>query len=159
MSNIGKTSNRPDTLYFAYGSNMSEERIHARCPDVSFFSIAELPNHRLEVPRVSKGLNCGVAGVTPDLNDSVFGVLYKVTEDDLITLDRFEGVKVGAYFRKQIDVLLPDGNQVEATIYQSNPMPETKLPSEEYLGHLIQGAQEHNLPQEYIDRLKSFPTL
>ncbi len=51
--------------YFAYGSNMSQDQIRARCPSHKFLCAAELPGHKLAFTRYSRKRECGVADIVP----------------------------------------------------------------------------------------------
>src|SRR6266852_2762897 len=54
-------------LYFAYGSNMDEQRVKAanRCPDARFIFNALLPGHRLVFTRGGEADRCA-ADAVPD---------------------------------------------------------------------------------------------
>jgi hypothetical protein len=70
-------------LYFAYGSNLDFDQMSERCPSARFVAIAELPHHRLAFTRRSKNRNCGVADAVPDVSQSVWGVVYAISHDEI----------------------------------------------------------------------------
>lgn len=146
-------------LYFAYGSNMSQEQLKSRCPDAQCEGAAKLPGYALEFPRGSKKRGCGVASLTEAPGSVVYGVLYKLTENDFKQLDRAEGVAVNAYTRRTIEVEGPNAQRQSAQTYIANPVESPPLPSREYIDLLIHGAIEHSLPPEYINSLRQIPVL
>ena len=145
--------------YFAYGSNMLEERLQARCPSAICQGIGSLEDHTLVFPRRSEVLRCGVAGVEEATGERVFGVLYHISVADLRRLDQFEGTASGAYHREEVDILLPDGSLQRAFVYVATDTGRRYRPSREYLSFLVEGAEEHNLPPEYVERLRRVPIL
>jgi len=53
-------------LYFGYGSNLDEERLHIHCPSARLVGIARLADHRLAFSIESKNTwHGGVADVRP----------------------------------------------------------------------------------------------
>lgn len=71
-----------DRYYIAYGSNTGAEMKH-RCPDSEFIGIGKLKNYRL----VFKGY----LDVEPCEGEEVQVAIYKVSVEDKILLDRYEG--------------------------------------------------------------------
>lgn len=85
----------------------------------------------------------------------------------VIDVYRQEGVDTNWYFPKTVDIIIPDGETVQCRTYQQtiNPPPrkedeiisEDRRPSSTYLDCIIKGAEECNLPKDYIIRLKKIP--
>ena len=94
--------------YFAYGSNMDAARMLARCPGARLVGAATLPGFRL-VERL-------YADVEPSAGCEAKGLLWCVTEADLASLDRHEGVAGGVYERLVVPVKL-GGQTVGAYCY------------------------------------------
>lgn len=139
--------------YFAYGSNMSSEELRAHCPNAAFVSIAQLADYRLDFTRYAERRKGGVADVVPSPGDDVWGVLYDIPERDLPALDRKEGVARGAYRREDVDPELASGERVRAMVYVVIDKEPSQAPGEHYLGLLLTGAREWNLPADYIAKL------
>lgn len=122
-------------LYFAYGSNMDEEQMKKRCPDSILIGKGFIKNHKLCFPQiaVTRGL-LGVAGIREsDELDSVYGLIYELTDKDLELLHTFEGydkdnISNSSYFPKQVPFHLYNykkksyisQNSQRVMIYQSN---------------------------------------
>lgn len=97
-----------DRLYFAYGSNLSPEQMARRCPDSIFLGKATLPGYRWQANE--RGVANAVMDPDPDPDPEVVvkgreeeepaaveGLLYALSLDDEIRLDRYEGVAKGRY--------------------------------------------------------------
>lgn len=93
-----------DVVYFAFGSNMSEAQMRARCPSARIVGPAQLNNHELLFVGHSTSWGGAVATVTPRRGSRVRGVLYRMERADLDRLDRFEGHPF-AYRRQTKQVL------------------------------------------------------
>ena len=86
-------------LYFAYGSNLSRSQMATRCPGSSPLGAAVLQKYRLDFTTESGMWGGGVADVVEDDGNSVWGLLYSVTDDDLDRLDYYEATppnKIGS---------------------------------------------------------------
>ena len=150
--------------YFAYGSNMSRRQMTERCPDHECLGIAVLKNHALCFPRRSPIRKCGVAGLVEAPGAEVWGVVYRLHDEDLVALDKREGYDpakpfhVNRYNRKTVRVLMTDG-AVECLAYFARPEPGEHVPSADYLATMIEGAEENELPEAYVGALRRTPTL
>lgn len=152
-------------LYFAYGSNMDWEQMRVRCPSSSFVTIATLPAHRLAFTRRSRIRDCGVADVIPAPFKEVWGIVYRITRRaDIANLDRREGFRargrMNAYHRRIVHVNA-NGNpmrRMEVELYQARRQVLAPPPNDDYMGHLIRGAEHWALPALYIDALRRVRT-
>jgi gamma-glutamylcyclotransferase (GGCT)/AIG2-like uncharacterized protein YtfP len=155
-------------LYFAYGSNLDPEQMRSRCPGSWPVGLAALHDHRLTFPLFSERWNGGAAGLSHAHGQSVWGMLYELTDGDLAALDGFEGWKGpgdhhNLYDRELVTVELmraDDGSvprRVRAITYLARTLKPTP-PSRRYLDTILRGARHHRLPPEYIERLEAIPT-
>ncbi len=140
-------------LYFAYGSNMDPAQMRERAPGGRALGAARLGGWRLTFTRDSPGWGGGVGHIEPDPADEVWGVLWDLTEPDLVALDAYEGVDVGAYVRDEVSVT-QDGRDIDAIVYLAVPR-GFKQPSERYIAALVRGAEAHGLPKAYVERLRA----
>lgn len=155
-------------LYFAYGSNLNPEQMQQRCPGHEVVGMAELRDHRLVFPLTSHGWGGGVASVVPSHGSSVWGMVYELTDEHLVALDRYEGFQGpedqhNLYDRDSVFVELvrPDDGSIPRRLRPccyfarpSNPAP----PSRRYLDAILAGARHHRLPEEYIAALAATAT-
>ena len=140
--------------YFAYGSNMDPRQMKDRCPDAVPSGIGVLSEFKLTFDYWSKRRKCYVANITADasVGSKVWGVLWSVTDDNLLALDGYEGVSSGIYQRINVDLLV-FGIATSAFSYQIRNPGEVGPPSVEYLEHLIEGARAFDLPFSYQTKL------
>ncbi len=168
--------------YFAYGSNMDRNQIVERCPNVIKIEIGLISNYRIDFTRKSITRNCGVADILESQDDVVWGIIYNITDEDFISLDRFEGYP--KYYKKKIIKcsqfvnpnpfeFVPEESiekyyeelyknpfnfkEIDAIIYEViDKSSITIQPSIEYL-NLLQGAAEENFfPMKYQEKLNAF---
>jgi hypothetical protein len=153
-------------IYFAFGSNMDPAQMKARCPSRKVLGRAVLPDHSLCFPRRSPIRNCGTAGLAPAAGQGVWGVLYDLSEEDLPRLHQAEGYAPGRsagdnrhdFLEIEVRGEAPDGEKVPAFIYRARPDGSGAGPSADYMKHLIEGAEDHALPESYIRLLRSVET-
>ena len=154
-------------LYFAYASNLEPQQMRRRCPGHSVVGLAELKDHRLSFPLTSHDWGGGVASLGVAHGETVWGVVYAVTEEDMASLDRYEhfvgpGDQHNLYDRETVSVQLvraDDGSFPRRLLpwtfiaRPANPSP----PSRRYLDAILTGARHHRLPDEYVARLAAMP--
>jgi cation transport regulator ChaC len=145
------------TYYFAYGSNMSRGIFEGRrgmCPLQA--QPALLEDYRLcfNLP-IGPGER-GVANLESQPGARIWGVLYLITVDQSLHLDRTEGVPRGAYRRIPVSTMVDSGERIAAFAYQSDRTRLGRKPSPRYLGLLIEGAMHHGLPPSYLSYLRDF---
>ncbi len=150
-------------VYFAYGSNMSSEQMRERCPNSKYLGYGFIKNYKIDFTRMSQIREGGVADIIHSEDDTVWGVFYNLTEDDLVSLDTKEGYP-RTYTRSNFSCNIINNNvkirqteQVTAIAYTVvNKSPITIPPSIKYLKILQDAAFEHAFPIEYQKMLYKF---
>jgi len=159
--------------YFAYGANMATDVIVGRRGLVVLESRAGRAMG-WRVGFVERGLPLvepAFAGLVSDevietcANDArealerttteAWGVLHRVSENDLRRLDRFEGP---GYLRRAVVVHDREGLAVEAQAYTSPRPVAGRAPSRRYRDLLLHGAREHGLPESHLAWLRAHAT-
>ena len=137
---------------------MSLARLRARLPKAERIGVATLSGHQLRFHKISNkdGTGKGDAFYTGDLNDQIFGVVYRIALSDKTVLDRIEGVGIG-YEVKTVSAIILDGKPVEAFAYYATNIDPDLRPLDWYLQHVIRGAKENRLPDDYITRISATP--
>jgi gamma-glutamylcyclotransferase len=145
--------------YFAYASNMAPEVIARLCPQHRYLGVACLADHRLAFTRRSVKTGTGVADIIEAPGETVWGVLYKIADDELAAIDRKEG-QGWAYTRVILPVRLEaDGSECAAVTYTVRAKEPAEIaPSRQYLGQVIAAAHERGLPGPYVERLEAMST-
>lgn len=147
--------------YFAYASNMSLAQMRERCPESMKVGIGQLPGHRLVFPRFSKNRQCGVASVEPHAPSTVWGVVFHLTAEDALRLDRFEGHVPDRHptlnnYNRTVVPVHAEGLQtgpMDCMTYVATVQGEHFAPSADYHGLILRGARENGLPPHYLDFL------
>lgn len=147
-----------DLWYFAYGSNLCRRIFEERrgiAPRERV--VGHIAGWRLcfDLP-VGPGER-GVANVVEMRDARVYGVGYLVTAAEAEILDRTEGVAVGYYARRGVEVIVTGGRTLAAFTYHSIHGTSGRKPSSRYMGLILEGARENGLPCEWIQWLESLP--
>lgn len=153
-------------LVFAYGSNMHARDLGAWLQEHGFadatitvLGCGVLPGHELVWNYWSRARGCGAANVRPRAGRDLPGLVLAVNDRGLAALDRKEGN--GAYYDRGAApqrVVLDTGESVEAWVYIARPehvRTDACPPSRAYLTLLLEGAREHGLTTDHIERLQS----
>lgn len=145
-------------MYFAYGSNMDSNRLHNRIGDVSSSERAYLSRFQFQYNKLSYKLDRVYANIMPENHSVVWGVLIEVDEAQLDKLDDDEGVENGHYRREKVTVVTDQNIEIEALTYVSEEkwVRSGLQPKEVYRNFCIRGAEEFNLPQEYVNQFLKF---
>ncbi len=140
-------------LYFAYGSNMLSKRLKRRCGSACFHSVAIADNHSLDFSKIGKDRS-GKATIFKEKGKRVCGVLYELSEQDILLLDGIEG---NHYYRENNFHISPlDTNDLlTASTYlaHENKRDQNLKPFDWYKALVIAGAREHKFPEKYIEML------
>jgi hypothetical protein len=152
---------QPRVWYFAYGSNMQPATFAGRRGIVPSRSRpARAPGWRLVLDKPPLvPIAESFANLIADAEAETFGVLYEITSDDLAHIDLTEGVLIDNYRRIEIVTLALDGGEPTPafTLTTGAQAPELR-PSDRYMALLIEGAETHGLPAEWIAMLRAVPT-
>lgn len=147
-------------LHFAYGAEMNQREIAARCSSAKVVSIACLKDHRLAFFGHSTVWDGAEESVVPETGCEVHGVVYRLTHGDADRLDASQGVRLngtGSYFHSPADVVAPDGTVHSVVMFRKDVQREPRLPSQELLDQVVSAAMSHGLPAQYIEWLRHLP--
>ena len=99
----------------------------------------------------------GKANIMSSPGNIVEGILYSVNEEDLVILDKYEGVSSKQYKRYEIEVQDNNKNSIPAVAYKALNTGKVSAPTEEYLNYILEGREF--LSPGYYTKLKSTETL
>lgn len=151
------------TWYFAYGSNMSAERLFEERLKPEGVAMSErvagrLDGWRLAFNKQGRVAGTGAGNIMLAPGEAVHGTLNLLPAKGFEVLDKYEGVAGGHYERQLVRVVRGDGGAiVEAITYVALLVAEDLRPTRAYLGHLLAGRDL--LPEDYFRRLSETPTL
>lgn len=141
-------------FYFAYGSNMSTRRLVARLPSARVVATGFLIGYKLAFDKVSKdGSGKCDCEHTGNGGDRVYGVIFSVASSERPALDRYEGAGHG-YEPSNVRVETAGGEMDSLTYVATNKQPGLQ-PYDWYKHHVVAGAREANLPEDYVRGIES----
>jgi hypothetical protein len=135
-------------LHFAYGSNMHRALMRKHAPAAVPIGIAQLANYRFVITAD------GYASVAPARARVVFGMMWRLTPRDRITLDAWENIAGGLYRAATLPVHC-DGRLQPALVYIARPRPLGR-PKPGYMEIVVKAARELELPAGYITSLEQW---
>jgi hypothetical protein len=143
-------------FYFAYGSNMNWPQMQRRCPSSRFVSTARLPGFRFAIARHSRLRDCGTANIFPETGSTVWGIVYEVSESDMLIMDGFED----GYSRQTHSVycIAAKPSMLQVIVYIAPREVGVPLPNAEYKRLMLEGARHWELPADYclmLDQLQA----
>jgi len=141
--------------YFAYGSNMSISRLRQRVPSAQPLGTFSLLEHDLRFHKWGRD-NSGKcdAHFTGNSSDVVLGVLYEIEASEKVVLDEAEDLGFG-YDEKVVAVIASDGRVERSVTYCAIRKKAFLLPYSWYKDHVMVGALQAALPEEYIKRIEA----
>ncbi|XP_072531429.1 gamma-glutamylcyclotransferase a [Salminus brasiliensis] len=153
-------SNTGYFMYFAFGSNLLKERLQLKNPSAVFHCVGKLKGYVLKFglwgDYVDSRWNGGVATIEESPDEDVWGVVWKMGEENLTSLDKQEEVDKGVYSPLEVKVET-DAGSIFCRTYKMNQF-RPRLPSPQYKKVVCLGAQQNGLPQDYIKMLQEVET-
>ena len=150
--------------YFAYGSNMLDERLRhrTRCPSAHVIGTGSTPGWRLGfVKRGADGSGKATMLRSARGTDRVHGVLFQIDLGERPVLDRVEGPGYERLDDLVVERLGDDGPPVtvEASVYvaHAGAIDPTLVAFDWYRALVIAGARRHGLPADVIAAIESVP--
>jgi gamma-glutamylcyclotransferase (GGCT)/AIG2-like uncharacterized protein YtfP len=141
--------------YFAYGSNLDDNRMISRGVNFKSKEKGILKGYRFIINKISqKNPNIGFANIIKDENSEVEGILYGVDMGDILTLDKWEGCP--KHYRRE--VLTVNNEHVIVYIANDSWTNSNELyTTEEYKNHILEG--KDFLSEKYFDQLLKIKTV
>ncbi len=136
-------------LYFAYGSNMNTARMQSRIPTAVPTGAAFVQDRKLVCNKLGRD-GSGKANLARQPGHMVHGVLYELPPEDIKVLDAIEG----GYRRISIWVNAGEKKPARAETYEAEVLTHDPVPFDWYQEHILTGAREHGLPEEYVRQLE-----
>jgi gamma-glutamylcyclotransferase len=142
--------------FFVYADNLNPTQLKRRAPEHQFVCTAYLPDHTIAFCRWSSQWRSGLASVVPSPGDRVWGIVVEITDEDLKSLDEFEGeVLEGAFHHLPVSVVTADEEKRLVMTHAAKPVGKFKV-KEHYLDWVLKGIQHWKLPDEYLDLWRGY---
>jgi gamma-glutamylcyclotransferase (GGCT)/AIG2-like uncharacterized protein YtfP len=145
-------------LYFAYGSNLSVHQMERRCPNSKPLEIGCLKGYRLAFTHCSSGWDSGVADIVADPTQEVWGLIYKLSPEDLHRLDDYEGYP-SVYTRFKTSIKTLTDNVPDVWVYTVVQKKSFVPPSKVYIELIKKSAIELGFPKTYRSYLDTIETI
>lgn len=124
-------------LYIAYGSNLNLQQMANRCPTAKPIGTSVLKDWRL----LFRGAYAGaVANVEPCKGSCVPVLIWELTPDDELALDRYEGFPF-LYRKENVRVKL-EGKALKAMVYVMNEGKPLGTPGCYYYSTILEGYKD-----------------
>ncbi|KAK5925922.1 gamma-glutamylcyclotransferase-like [Pseudochaenichthys georgianus] len=148
-------------MYFAFGSNLLKERLQLANPTAIFCTTGRLKDYKLNFgymyeKYVDNSWHGGVATIEPCRGAEVWGVIWTLSNKNLPSLDKQEGVHESYYSPLELSVETDKGLLLCRT-YQMNNF-HACPPSPQYKQVVCLGAEQNGLPVDYLKRLQAIET-
>src|SRR5258708_13626971 len=134
---------------------MDPAQMAERCPHSPQSGVGWIEGWRLRFGGEALGWEGALATVVEDAGSRVFVVLYEVSENDELVLDRWDGATLGFYSKLKVRVAALAGDAL-AWLYVLNDY-EGGLPSARYLGIMADAADAAGAPEDYVRDLRPRP--
>lgn len=121
-------------LYLAYGSNLNQKQMAARCPSAKVLGASVIKNYRLIF---RGGHDCAVATIEPFLGAEVPVLIWELTPADVAALDHYEGWP--SFYRKEEFTLELNDKPVKAMVYIMNEGRPLGSPDCYYYSVILEG--------------------
>lgn len=138
--------------YFAYGSNLSVERLESRVGSVVVRSAARVEDHAHRFSKLGRD-GTGKGNIEPAPGEVVYGASYGLAEEQLDRLRAFEPgyrlMQVGA-------IVLATGDRLRAVTFCAISPRRGLRPSTSYVDHYRRGFADHGIPGDYIETVLAY---
>ena len=145
-------------LYFGYGSNMLTKKLKSRCPSAVKIDVCRTKEYTLKFHKESSdGSGKGDMAKAEAETDELYGVAFSIDKSEESNLDGAEGYGYG-YDKKEIDVEGITKGPLRVWTYFATKFTKKK-PYDWYKRQTVEGAREHDLPEDYIKKIEVFESI
>lgn len=144
--------------YFAYGSNLLEQRLRRHDPAARFVGVGRLPGWRMvfHLKSLDGSAKCDAVR-TGKTEDVLHGAMYQLSTAGRATLDQWEDLG-GTYCLHETTAETERG-PIPVFFYVGNPerIAPGLLPYDWYRAIVLAGARQRNLPEAFVRKLEQHP--
>ena len=143
---------------FIYCEWLDSELVKKSLPEAKFVSKATLKDHKVGFSSFSEDVSdktmYGGCQLESAPGQTLYGVLYEISDEELAKLDKLTRVAEGRYAKKYPTVIDKNGKTYSAVAHSIKNPKGPSRPTKDYMDHMIKGAKEHRFPKSYIDLLE-----
>ena len=134
-----------DKYYIAYGSNLNVNQMRMRCPDAEIVGKGFINDYEL----LFKGSRTGsYLTIEKKKGGKVPIGIWKVSENDELNLDRYEGYPT--FYYKTLVNVKTDEKEITAFVYIMHEDRECGVPSDYYVSVCKEGYEAFSFDKRYI---------
>ncbi|MBX9867917.1 MAG: gamma-glutamylcyclotransferase [Burkholderiales bacterium] len=147
--------------YFSYAANISVAWFQKRIASAEPLDTYELHGYRLEFNKIgADGSSKANAVYTGNQEDSIWGVVYQVAEEDRHALENGYNSRKHGYIKQNIMVEVDyEPHQAFMFVAHEDSIDDNLKPYSWYVFHLLHGAMSADFPMEYVGMLQNVDTL
>ena len=138
---------KKDRLYIAYGSNLNLPQMAHRCPTAEVVGSAQVKDFAL---LFRGGRGHAVATIEPQEGAAVPVLVWRITPQDELALDRYEGYP--SFYEKQMMEVELGGRSVEAMVYVMTPGHRLGYPSDYYYQTILDGYDSAGFAPDVLEQ-------
>ena len=133
-------------FYLAYGSNLNVEQMQYRCPGAEIVTTAMIPDYQL----MFKGSKTGSYLTIEKLPGAQVPVaVWRVTDADIASLDRYEGFPT-FYYKREFTLDCADGKRHRCFAYIMHEDHVLGIPSDWYVKTCLAGYMHFGFDKRYL---------
>lgn len=138
--------------YFAYCTLLDNAEMQRFVPTARRGATGQINGQRVVFERHGRNVETGGCNLSAAKGQTVYGVLYDLTDDEFTQLDAISGIDRGLYERFAVQVMTNAGEVAAETYVIPNPGGPFQ-PTTEYVRPILAGARALGLPVDYVATL------
>ncbi len=137
--------------YIAYGSNLNIDQMNHRCPGASIAGTSEIQDYQL----LFKGSKTGAyLTIEPKKDSRVPVAVWEVTDDNELSLDRYEGCP-NFYYKTEMEIPVTsisdrEVRNLRAFVYIMHEERKIDVPSQRYVDVCLAGYKAFGFDEKYL---------
>lgn len=140
--------------YFAYGTLLDVPSMKAFAPSADPVGLMRLDGYSMGFAEThQKGK--GGCWLKPDPKGAVWGLQYRLSDDDMERMDVASGVPSRLWVHLPVTLTDLDGAAVESVTYTIPNDPPTFRPGPDYVGKILAGLSALPFPADYAAEVRS----
>jgi hypothetical protein len=140
--------------YFAYGTLLDVPSMKAFAPSAEPVGLMRLDGYAMDFAEThQKGK--GGCWLKPDPQGSVWGLQYRLSDEDMERMDVASGVPAGLWVHLPVTLTDREGAAVESVTYTIPDGPPPFRPGPDYVAKILAGLSALPFPAEYAEAVRA----
>jgi hypothetical protein len=151
---MSEHTSKENAVYFAYGTLLDINHMREFCPSAESLGIMRLKGYRLGFHICGPDPSTGGCTLIEDADNTMYGILYRLSVSDLADLDKASGLDRGLWATKDVTLINDQGENISANTYFIPDPAGEHIPPESYTRPILVGAKAWPLPEDYVSQLE-----